>query len=469
VAQTTNGAAVLDREAVDALRAGFRGEIIEAGDAAYDEARAVFNAMFDRRPRVILRPAGTADVVRGVQLARETGLPLAVRGGGHSVAGFSVCDDGIVLDLRAMKGIRVDPEHQTVRAQAGLTWGELDHETQAFSLAVTGGRVTTTGVVGFTLGAGSGWLERKLGFACDNVIRADVVTAAGEVVTASEDQNQDLLWGLKGGGGNFGVVTELEFKLSPVGPIGFGGLAAFPPDRAGEVAKVWRDISAEAPDNLGWGIAFVTAPPEPFVPEEWQLKRVCGVIGFYPGDLAEAERVLQPLRSLGPIVDLFQPLPYTVFQSLIDPANPFGRNNYWRAHNLDDLDDDVIDAWREAEETNPSPFTAIIIVNGGGAIDRVSDDATAIAGRKSPFNIHLNGMWEGDEANEANIAWVRSVSASLGSHVAPGISLNFQTEIGDAQLRESIGDAKVRRLREIKDRYDPTNLFRLNQNIQPSQ
>jgi hypothetical protein len=458
----------LDATELDQLRAEFRGDIIEPDAPEYDEARRVFNGMFDRRPRVILRPRGAADVIRGIGLARTTGLPLAVRGGGHSVAGFSTVDDGIVLDLKAMKGVRVDPEARTVRVQPGLTWGELDRETQAFGLAVTGGRVTSTGVAGFTLGGGSGWLERKQGLTVDNLLRADVVTAEGELVRASEDENADLFWGLRGGGGNFGVLTELEFRLQPVGPILYGGIALFPASEAPEVMRVWRDLSESAPEELGWGVAFITAPPAPFVPEEWHFKQVIGVLGMFDGAPEAAERLLQPLRALKPIVDLYQPMPYTVFQGLIDEGNPFGRHNYWRAHNLDGCDDEVIVRFLEAGETVRSPFTAIVMVNWGGALARMGENDTVVGGRSSPYNMHLNCMWEDPETTDENIAWVRTVSKSLQPHIVEGISLNFQTEIGDAQLQESFGAAKVARLRELKDRYDPTNLFRLNQNIQPS-
>ncbi|MFL5911389.1 MAG: FAD-binding oxidoreductase [Gaiellaceae bacterium] len=464
---TTVSVPALEADALEQLRGDFRGEIVEPADPAYDELRGVFNGMFDRRPRVILRPAGAADVIRGIGLARTSGLPLAIRSGGHSVAGFSSVDDGIVLDLRAMKGIRVDPQGQTVRAQAGLNWGELDRETQAFGLAVTGGRVTTTGLVGFTTGTGSGWLERKFGFAADNVLRADVVTADGEIVTASEHENQELLWGLKGGGGNFGVVTEIEFKLSPLPPIVYGGLAAFPPEKAAELARLWRDLSNES-DDIGWALASVTAPPEPFVPEEWHGKRVPAIAGMIAGSHEEAQKILAPIRALGPIVDLWQPMPYTMVQGLLDPSNPYGRHNYWRAHNLDDLDDSVVDAWLEAAETAPSPFTAVIMLNGGGAIGRVGENDTAVSGRNSPFNFHLNGMWEDPAATDENIAWVKGVSKALAPHISEGISLNFATEIGDDALKESFGAKKVERLKALKDRYDPTNVFRLNQNIKPT-
>jgi FAD/FMN-containing dehydrogenase len=457
----------LEAEALEQLRGEFRGEIVEPADPAYDALRGVFNGMFDRRPRVILRPAGAADVIRGIGLARTSGVPLAIRNGGHSVAGFSSVDDGIVLDLRAMKGIRVDPNGKTVRVQGGVNWGELDRETQAFSLAVTGGRVTTTGVVGFTAGTGSGWLERKYGFAADNVLSADVVTAEGEIVHTSEKENPELLWGLKGGGCNFGVVTEMEFRLSPLEPIVYGGLAAFTPDKAAALAKLWRDLSHEN-DDIGWALASITAPPEPFVPQEWHGKRVPAIAGMIAGRHDEAEKILAPIRALGPIVDLWQPMPYTVVQGLLDPPNPYGRHNYWRAHNLDGFGDDVVDVWLEAAETAKSPFTAVIVLNGGGAIGRVGENDTAVSGRSSLFNLHLNGMWEDPAATDENVAWVKGVSKALAPHISEGISLNFATEIGDDALKESFGAKKVERLRALKDRYDPTNLFRLNQNIKPT-
>jgi len=466
MAETTNVAA-LDAGLVEQVRADFRGEIVEPSDARYDDLRGVFNGMFDRRPAVILRPYGAADVIRGIGLARMSGLPLAIRGGGHSVAGFSSVEGGIVLDLRAMKGIRVDPVRRTVRAQAGLNWGELDRETQAFGLAVTGGRVTTTGVVGFTLGTGSGWLERKYGFAADNLVAADVVTADGEIVVASEHENAELLWGLRGGGGNFGVVTEMELRLSPLAPIVYGGIAVFDPAKSADVIRTWRDLS-HTNDDIGWAVASITAPPEPFIPAEWQGKRVIGVAGMIAGPHDAAEKALAPLRALGPVVDLWQPMPYTVVQSLIDGGSPYGRRNYWRAHNLDGFDDGVIDTFVEAAATCPSPFTAVLMVNGGGAVAGVGEDDTAITGRSSPFNLHLNGMWEGDAADDENIAWVKGVTAALGSHVVPGISMNFVTEADDASKVESWGAAKVERLRALKDRYDPSNLFRLNQNIRPT-
>ncbi|MEA2424996.1 MAG: hypothetical protein QOH13_1406 [Thermoleophilaceae bacterium] len=464
---TVAPAGTLEATALEELRESFRGDVIEPGSAAYDESCTVFNGMFERRPATILRPAGTADVIRAMGLAQLSGLPLAVRGGGHSVAGFSMCDGGIVIDMRGMKGIRVDPSTKTVRAQAGLNWGEFDRETQAFGLATTGGRVTTTGVPGFTLGSGSGWLERKHGFAADNLISVDLVTADGEVVTASEGENAELLWGLRGGGGNFGVVTEMEFQLHDVGPVVYGGLAVFDPAQSHEVIRMWRDISDDAPEALGWGVASITAPPAPFVPQEWHGRRVIAIVGQFAGDLEEAERLMKPLRGLKPIVDLWQPMPYLTVQGLLDPGNPYGARSYWRAYNVGGLDDGAIDRFVERAAAIPSPLTAFVILGLGGAISRVGENDTALSGRNAPFNMHLNGIWEADADDEANIAWVRETTTAFQPYAIPGMALNFTTEISNADLEDSFGD-KLTRLRKLKSTYDPTNLFRLNQNIPPA-
>jgi FAD/FMN-containing dehydrogenase len=457
---------VLETDALDGLRAGFEGEIVEPGDASYDETRAVFNGMFDRRPAVILRPSDTAGIQAAINLARESGAPFAIRSGGHSVAGFSSVEDGIVLDLRNLNSVTVDPDGRTAQAQGGVNWATFDAATQEHGLAVTGGRVTTTGVVGFTTGSGSGWLERKYGFACDNVISAEVVTADGSIVTASESENTDLFWGLLGGGGNFGVVTSITFKLHPAGPLVYGGLMAFDPAKGADVIRAWRDISDGASEDLGWVVGSVVAPPEEFVPEQWRLKRMWAVAGQFAGAQEDAEKALAPLRALGPEFDLFQPMPYTVMQGLIDGANPYGRRNYWRAHNLSGFEESLVDKLIERADTMPSPFSALLVLNAAGAIARVDDDATALGGRSAPFSVHLNTMWEGADNDEPNIAWTRSTSEAVSPWVTSGMALNFYTEVGKDEIADSFG-ARLARLRTIKKQYDPGNLFRLNQNIEP--
>jgi hypothetical protein len=457
---------VLETDVIEQVRADFAGDVIEPGEAAYDETRAVFNAMFDRRPAVILRPRDTAGVQAAIRLARESGVPLAVRAGGHSVAGFSAVEDGIVLDLRNLSAVAVDPDKRTARAQGGANWAAFDAATQEHGLAVTGGRITTTGVVGFTTGSGSGWLERKYGFACDNVLSAEVVTADGELVTASENENADLFWGLRGGGGNFGVVTSITFKLHPDGPLVYGGLMAFDPAKGGDVLRTWRDISDGASESLGWALASVVAPPEEFVPEQWRLRRMWAVAGQFAGSQEEAEKVIAPLRALGPEFDLFQPMPYTVMQGLIDAANPYGRRNYWRAHNIGGFEDPLVDTLLERAEQLPSPFSALLVINMAGAIARVGDDDTALGGRAAPFSIHLNSMWEGAENDAANIGWTRGTTDAVSKWITSGMALNFFTEVGREEIADSFGQ-RLERLRTLKRKYDPENLFRLNQNIEP--
>jgi FAD/FMN-containing dehydrogenase len=286
-------------------------------------------------------------------------------------------------------------------------------------------------------------------------------------VTASEDENAELLWGLRGGGGNFGVVTEMEFQLHEVGPIVYGGLAAFDPVQSHEVLSLWRDISLEAPEALGWAFASVTAPPAPFVPVEWQGKRVVGIVGQFAGDLDEAERLMKPLRALKPIVDLWQPMPYLTVQGLLEAGNPYGARSYWRAYNVGGLDESAIDLFIERASTIPSPLTAFIILGMGGAITRVGENDTALSGRTAPFNVHLNGIWESEADDEANIAWVKETTTAFQPHIIPGMALNFTTEITGADIEDTFG-SKLQRLRKLKSTYDPTNLFRLNQNIPPA-
>jgi len=456
----------LETDVVEQLRAGFDGEIVEPGDASYDERRVVFNGMFDRRPAVIARPADIAGVQAVVRLARASGAPFAIRSGGHSVAGFSGVDGGIVLDLRSLDGVTVDAEARTAEAQGGVNWAAFDAATQEHGLAVTGGRVTTTGVVGFTTGSGSGWLERKYGYAADNMISAEIVTADGSVVTASEDENADLFWGIRGGGGNFGVITKLKFRIHPAGPLVYGGLMAFDPAKAGELIRTWRDISDGASDDLGWVVASVVAPPEEFVPEQWRGRRMWAVLGQHAGAQEDAEKALAPLRALGPEFDLFQPMPYSVVQGLIDGANPYGRRNYWRAHNLSGVEEPAVDTLLELAERIPSPFTALIVFNLGGAIAQIDDNATALGGRSAPYCVHLNTMWEGAENDEPNIAWARGATDALSPWITSGMSLNFWTEVGREEVADSFGE-RLARLRTVKQKYDPHNLFRLNQNIEP--
>jgi len=448
----------------------FQGRQFGPGDDGYDDARAVYNAMVDKRPALIARCSGVADVIDAVRLARERDVPLAVRCGGHSVAGNGVCDDGIVIDLSGMRGVHVDPAARRARANAGALWGEFDRETQLFGLATPGGRMTTTGVGGFTLGGGYAWISTKHGLACDNLVSAQVVTADGRVVTASEDEHPDLLWGLRGGGGNFGVVTSYEFQLHELGPIVMAGLAMHPLDRANAVVRAWRDWVEGAPGAVCSGVAIVRAPPEPFVPAELQGEPVLAVLAMYAGDADEGERVLRPLKQdIGPpAVDLIDRIPYTAFQAIVDPLSPTGWLNYHRGEHLASLPDAAIDAYVEHGGRVGSPMSQSVVFRHGGAIGRVPEDATAASHRTAPYMWHPIAAWSDPADTEREIRWVRDASAAIAPYATGGVYLNFEQDEGEAHVRAGYGAEKYARLVALKDRYDPENRFRINQNIAPS-
>jgi FAD/FMN-containing dehydrogenase len=459
----------LDEEAFQELAANFRGQLIRSRDDGYDGARAVFNGMIDRRPALIARCAGVADVIAAVNFARENDLQVAVRGGGHSVPGYAVVDRGVVVDLSPMKGVWLDPEARVARAQAGLTWGELDRETQAFGLAVTGGRVSNTGIAGLTLGGGSGWLERKIGFTVDNLISADVVTADGRFVRASEERNKDLFWGLKGGGGNFGIVTSFEYRLHPVGPIILGGMLMYPAAQAPEVLRFYRDFIAEAPDEVSGGCAFVTAPHEPFVPEPVQGSQVLTVIVCYVGSLEEGEAAIRPLREFGPpALDMVQPMPYTALQTMIDAGSPPGMQNYWKAGFLDEFPDEAIDAFVDQAQKVTSPLTNVLLFPMGGALARVADDETPLSLRDAAYNFHAISVWADPIDPEKHISWAREIAEAMEPWTSERIYLNFIGDEGEERVQTAYDPEKYQRLVTLKDKYDPTNMFHLNQNIRPT-
>ncbi len=449
---------------------GFRGTLIHPDDAEYDEARKIFNGMIDRRPALIARCSCTEDVVAAVNLAREQSLPLAVHGGGHGVTGASMCDAGVVIDLRGMKSIEVDPKAKIARAAAGLNWGEFDAATQAHGLASTGGRVTTTGVSGLALGSGSGWLERKFGFVCDNLVQAEVVTADGRVVTASEQENPDLFWGIRGGGGNFGVVTEFQLRLHELGPIVLGGMLVYTPDRGRDLLRFYRDFMRDAPDEVGSGLAFISAPPEEFVPKEAWGQPMIGIVCCYAGPVEAGEAAFKPLREFGPpLMDMMQPMPYTAVQQLLDGANPKGRLNYWTAEFLDELPDKAIDAMVEIATQPVSVFSQMLLLPGGGAIARVDEDATAFGQRTAPWNTHFLSMWEDPAETEKNIAYTREVAATMKPWTTGRAYLNFIGDEGEGRVEAAFGPERFKRLRELKKKWDPQNLFSRNQNIPPAQ
>jgi FAD/FMN-containing dehydrogenase len=459
---------VLGDATVAELAEAVRGEVIRPGDPGYDDARAIWNGAHDRHPALILRCAGVADVVRGIEFARSQDLLLAVRGGKHSIPGFSTCDDGMVLDLSGMQGVRVDPEARTARAEAGATWSVFDHETQAFGLATTGGLVSTTGIAGFTLGGGVGWLMRKHGLTCDNLISADVVTADGRLLHASEDENADLFWGLRGGGGNFGVATSFEYRLHPVGPTVTAGPVFYSGDRAAEVLRFYREWVQDAPDELTTLANLLTCPPAPFLPEEWHGRPLIALMGVHCGSPADGERALRPLRELGdPVADLIGPLPYVAMQSLIDPLWGPGAHSYMKAGWMGGLDDAAIDTLIRYRDTVTSPKTEIHIQHMGGAVGRVPADATAFGDRSEPFLLNVIASTFTSDGYDEAVSWAQDLYGAMAPALTGGTYVNFLSNEGEERVRAAYGD-KYDRLVALKDAYDPTNVFRLNQNIAPS-
>ncbi len=447
----------------------FAGTLLRPTDAEYDAARRVFNGMIDRSPALIARCRDARDVAAVVKVAREQHLPLSVYGGGHGVTGSAVVDAGLCVDLREMRTIEVDAEAGTARVDAGCTWGELDAATQQHGLALTGGRMSRTGVAGLALGSGSGWLERKFGYTCDSMLAAEVVVADGRVVTASEDENPDLFWGLRGGGGNFGIVTRFTFDLHPLGPIVLGGMLMYPASMAGDLVRFWRDFMSAAPDEVGSGVAFLTAPPADFVPEPVRGQPVVGVIVCYAGPVEQGQDVLAPLLEFGPpAVNMVQPMPYTAVQQMTDEGSPDGMQNYWTGDFLAELPDEAVDALTGLATRPVSPLTQIILMAGGGAIARVPDDATAFGERRAPWNMHLISMWADPADAEKNISYTRSIATAMGPWTTGRTYLNFIGDEGTGRVEAAYGPEKYARLQQLKRHWDPDNLFRHNQNIAPA-
>jgi FAD/FMN-containing dehydrogenase len=460
---------MVDDAAVDALQAQFSGQLFRPGDAGYDDAREIFNVMHDKHPALVARCASTEDVVAAVDFARRNGLLVAVRSGGHSVAGNSTCDDGIVIDLRGLNTIEVDPQAKVARAGGGVSWGEFDAATQEHGLHTPGGRVTTTGIGGFTTGGGYGWTSSKHGLTCDNLVSAEVVLADGSVVRASERENPELFWGIRGGGGNFGVVTEFELRLHELGPIVMAGLAMWPLARGHEVMRAWRDIADAAPDELSTAAVFITAPPEEFVPDHLKGQTVLGVAAIYVGDVHAGERAVQPLKNLAPEVDLIQPMPYTAFQAIVDATAPPGLRSYWRGEYMDDLTDEAIEVFaNRAPELVAAgfPLTQTLFFRIGQGVKAVPDHATAFSHRDAEYMFHPICVWNDPADDERMIAASRELCNAMRPFTTGAAYLNFTAE---DRVREAFGEDKYARLVALKDRYDPDNLFRLNQNIVPSQ
>src|SRR4051794_32315653 len=442
---------------------GFHGTVLHSDDEGYDAARTVFNRMIDRRPALIARCTTTADVAAAVRYAVDLGLEISVYGGGHGVTGSAVCDGGLCVDLRGLTHIDVDKDAQIVSAGGGLTWGALDAATQEHGLAVTGGRVSTTGVGGLALGSGSGWLERKLGYTCDNLIEAEVVTAAGEIVTASATENPDLFWALRGGGGNFGIVTTFRLQLHALGPLVYGGMLVFPADRAREGMHAYCDFVASAPDEVGSGLAFITAPPAEFVPEPARGKPVVAVVCCYAGEPADGPAAYAPMLELQPVVTMLDVMPYVAVQQMIDEGNAKGMLNYWTGDFYDALPDEAIETFVGLATAPVSPFTQLIVVPGGGAIGRVDHEATAFGGRDAAFNIHYLSMWADDADTASNIEYTRRLSGAMKPWASGRVYLNFLGDEGLGRVEAGFGPQKFARLRQIKSSWDPRHVLHHHQ------
>jgi FAD/FMN-containing dehydrogenase len=447
----------------------FAGELVSPDDERYDDARQVWNGAIDRRPALIARCAGPADVAAALRLAREGELPVAVRGGGHSVAGLAVCNDGLVIDLSPMRAIAVDAGNRTARAQAGVLWGELDAATQAEGLATVGGIVTHTGIAGLTLGGGIGWLMRRHGATVDNLLSAEVVTVDGEVLTASETEHPDLFWGLRGGGGNFGIVTSFEYRLHPVGPTVLAGPIYHALEDAPAVLRFYRDYVAEAPDELTTIVTLRMAPPLPFLPEAVHGRPVVSVGVCYAGAVERGEAVLRPIRRFGtPLVDAVGARPYVELQRLFDPTVPHGWHYHWKSWELPPLKDEAIDVMVEQAARLSSPRSYMIVFQLGGAVARVGEHDTAYAQRDAAHNVNINAVWLPDDPEpERHVRWARECFAALEPAAAGRAYVNFLGDEGQDRVRAAYGGEKYARLVALKRRYDPDNVLRLNQNIDP--
>jgi FAD/FMN-containing dehydrogenase len=449
----------LTTKTIDGFRAGLHGSVILPGQPDYDAARTVWNGMIDRRPGMIVRCADAADVVQAVNFARNNGLLVAVRGGGHNAAGLAVSDGGIVIDLSTMNDVSVDPSARIARAQGGATWGDFDRETHTFGLATTGGAISTTGIAGLTLGGGLGWLMRSYGLACDNVRSVEIVTADGRLLTASEQQNADLFWGVRGGGGNFGVVTSFEYQLHPVSQV-LAGMLVHPLERAGEALRFYREFTRTAPDALTVFAPLMTTPDG---------QPVIAFLVCYNGPISDGEAALRPLREFGPpLVDDVRPMPYTELQSMLDEGFPSGLQVYWRSHFLAHLNDDAIDALLDRFAAVSSPLSVLIIEQLGGAVSRVARDATAFDHRDALYNLAIVARWEDPAAADGHIAWARDLWEATRPF-ASGVYVNY-LGVGDSadRVRDAYSGGKYERLAALKAKYDPANLFRLNQNIAPA-
>ncbi len=464
----SGGTAVIDEVTVASFAAGLRGSITSPADAEYDQQREIWNAMIDRRPGLIVRCAGTADVIHSVNFATAHDLLLTVRGAGHNIAGSSISDGGLLIDLAGMKSVHIDVDAKTARVEPGVTLGEFDHEAQEFGLATPLGINSTTGVAGLTLGGGFGWLSRKYGLTADNLISADVVTASGDFLTASATQNADLYWGLRGGGGNLGIVTSFLFSLHPVGPEVLSGLIIHPFSAAPEALRFYREYAASLPDELSVWVVMRKAPPLPFLAADVHGTDVLIFAVLYSGDMEEGAKVLQPLRDFGtPHVDVISPHNYCAFQQAFDPLLTPGLRNYWKSHDFLELSDALLDTVVEALPSLPGDQFEVFFAQMGGATSRVPSDATAYNHREAQFIMNVHGRWEHQKEDETCIAWCRKLFDAAAPFATGGVYVNFMTEEEGDRVKSAYGDGYDRMVK-LKNKYDPGNLFRYNQNIKPT-
>lgn len=456
----------LDNGVVRELRAGFRGQVLRPGDDGYDEARTVYNGMIDRRPALIVRPTGAADVILAVDFARENELLVAVKGGGHNIAGNAVCDDGLMIDLGLMSGVRVDPGARTVHVGPGARLGDLDHETAPFGLVAPSGVDPATGVAGLALGGGFGWLCRKHGLTIDNLQAVDVVTADGRLVRASDDEHPELFWGIRGGSGNFGIVTNFEFTLHEIADV-LAGLIVYRAEDARSVMEHWWSIASEAPDELAVWLVFSTAGTDPFIPAEHRGDRILSVVPVYSGEASDGEAVLAPLREFGdPIADTVEWRRFVDWQRIFEDAYPAGERYYWKSHNFNAPGEEALDRIAEYARSPPTPETRVSVTHLGGAVNRVPVDSTAYPHRDADFLVNITTRWSDPDRDEECIAWTREYFDALAPHATGGTYVNFTTEPDGEQSMAYLENHD--RLVQLKNEWDPTNLFRLNQNIKPT-
>jgi FAD/FMN-containing dehydrogenase len=454
--------------AVDELKTAIRGQVLLPGDPNFDQARSIWNAMIDRHPAIILRCAGVADVRQGVAFARDNGLPLAIRGGGHNIGGSALCDDGVVLDLTQMKSVRIDPAARRASVEPGATLHDFDHEAQAFGLATPLGINSTTGVAGLTLGGGFGWLSRRYGMTVDNLVSADVVTAEGEFLTASAASHEDLFWAIRGGGGNFGVVTRFEFALHPVGPLVYGGLVVLPLAQARDALLKYRAANAAMPEELSVWAVLRLAPPLPFLPPEVHGKPVIVFAMCYNGPVENGPSAVESVRAFGtPLGEHLGPMPYVAWQQAFDPLLTPGARNYWKSHNLGEIQDGLIDALLGAIDNLPSPQCEIFFGQIGAQTQRVPVEATAYSSRDTLYAMNVHGRWDDASDDERCIGWARAFFDAAAPFALGSVYVNFMTQEEGGRVAEAYG-ANYERLVTVKNRYDPRNLFRCNQNIRPS-